>query len=104
MQYTREGRSLGTHNMKSLIIVLAVLFVVLQYKLWFEGGGVKEVARLRQSIVLQTKENTDMTQQNNALIAEVEDLKKGQTAVEERARNDLGMVKPQEVFFQIVNK
>lgn len=88
--------------MKPLIIVLAALFLVLQYKLWFEGGGVKEVARLKQNIVAQTKENSDLGQRNDALIAEVDDLKKGQAAVEERARNDLGMIKPQEVFYQIV--
>jgi cell division protein FtsB len=90
--------------MKPLIAVLTVLFLVLQYKLWFEGGGVRKVAQLQQNITAQTKENNDLTQRNSALLAEVSDLKKGQAAVEERARNDLGMIKPEEVFYQVVTK
>ena len=91
-------------TMKPLAIVLALLFLVLQYKLWFERGGVAQVWHLRQAIIAQTTENKDLLDQNVALTAEVQDLKNGQAAVEERARNDLGMTKPGEVFYQIVDK
>ena len=90
--------------MKSLVIVLAVLFFVLQYKLWFDSEGISEVWHLKENIAKQTSENQMLAQRNAALSAEVQDLKKGTTAVEERARNDLGMTKPDETYYQIVNK
>lgn len=88
--------------MKPIIIVLASLFVMLQYKLWFQEDGVKEVWNLQQSIASQTLINTQLTQRNTVLAAEVTDLKSGQSAIEERARIDLNMIKPGEVFYQIV--
>lgn len=90
--------------MKSLVVVLTSLFLILQYKLWFEHNGVAQVWRLRQSIAMQTDENTQLSQRNTVLAAEVQDLKSGKAAVEEHARNDLGMIKPGEVFYQIVEK
>lgn len=90
--------------MKTLAIVLAAIFVVLQYKLWFEHGGISEVWHLRQAITAQTTENSNLGQRNDVLAAEIQDLKSGQAAIEERARNDLGMVKPGEVIYQIVEK
>lgn len=88
--------------MKSLIITLVVIFAFLQYKLWFEKGGVAEVSRLQHAIEVQTKQNTEIGTHNQGLVAEIKDLKSGQAAVEERARNDLGMIKSGEVFYQIV--
>lgn len=88
--------------MKPLAVVLALLFLILQYKLWFERGGVAEVWHLKHVIAAQKAENKAMLEQNAALTAEVQDLKNGRAAVEERARNDLGMTKPGEVFYQIV--
>lgn len=88
--------------MKSLIFTLVILFAFLQYKLWFEKGAVGEVSRLRDAIELQSKQNTEITNHNQGLAAEVKDLKSGQAAVEERARNDLGMIKSGEVFYQII--
>lgn len=88
--------------MKPLVFTLAILFLVLQYKLWFEKGSVSEVARLRQAITSQNKQNDELSESNKVLIAEIQNLKSGQAAVEERARNDLGMIKQGEVFYQIV--
>lgn len=88
--------------MKPIIIILASFFVILQYKLWFEGDGVKEVWNLQQAVAQQTQINTELTQRNTVLAAEVTDLKSGQSAIEERARIDLNMIKPGEVFYQIV--
>lgn len=90
--------------MKAFVIVLAALFLGLQYKLWFQQGGISEVMQLKQAIVKQTQANGLLTLRNAALTAEVEDLKSGQAAIEERARNDLGMVKPGETFYQIIDK
>lgn len=90
--------------MKGLICVLVVIFFALQYKLWVEKGGIQQVTHLQKSIDSQTKENKKLGDRNQALVAEIKDLKNGQTAVEERARNDLGMVKSGEVFYQIVSE
>lgn len=88
--------------MKLLIISLLILLALLQYKLWFEAGGVKHVCQLKDKVTLQMKQNDQLRQRNTTLAAEIQDLKQGQDAVEERARNDLGMVKPGEEFYQIV--
>lgn len=90
--------------MKIIIAVLAALFLALQYKLWFQADGISEVWKLKQKIAIQTKENAVLNQNNAVLTAEVDDLKNGQAAVEEHARNDLGMVKSGEVFYQVVKK
>ena len=90
--------------MKPLVLVLAALFIILQSKLWFEHGGISEVWHLKEAIAKQTTENEQLAQQNAVLVAEVQDLKSGTTAIEEHARNDLGMTKPGEKFYQIVQK
>jgi cell division protein FtsB len=90
--------------MKSLVIILAVLFIGLQYKLWLEPGGLTEVKKLQQKISAQTDQNQQLMQRNQHLLTEVHDLKSGQAAIEEHARNDLGMVKPGETYYQIIEK
>lgn len=92
------------YTMKPLVLVLALLFGFLQCKLWFEKGGVSEVRQLRQAIDEQKQENKTLMAQNSVLIAEIKDLKAGRSAVEERARNDLGMITPGEVFYQVVSE
>ncbi len=89
--------------MKSLVIVLSLLFASLQYKLWLEPGGILDSWRLKQAVAAQTSENEQLSQHNLSLAAEVADLKQGQAAIEERARNDLGMIKQGEVFYQVVD-
>ena len=89
--------------MKPLIAVLAVLLVLLQFKLWFGEGSMKDVWRLEDAIAAQTKENAQLSERNQALAAEVADLKQGLEAVEERARSELGMVKQGETFYQVVD-
>lgn len=89
--------------MKLLSAVLISLFVLLQYKLWFDRHGVPEVWQLQKHMKAQNKENDLLKQRNEALTAEVDDLKHGQAALEERARTDLGMVKKDETFYQVVD-
>ena len=88
--------------MKAIITALAILFVLLQFKLWFGEGSMKEVWLLDEAIAAQTEENASLKERNQALAAEVADLKQGLEAVEERARYDLGMIKEGEAFYQVV--
>lgn len=84
------------------LVLLLVLFGWLQYRLWFGSGGQREVQALRQQVQRQARDNAGLRQRNEALAAEVEDLKSGAAAVEERARSELGMIKPGETFYRVV--
>jgi cell division protein FtsB len=85
-----------------LVLVLIALLLLLQLKLWVGAGGWGEVETLEATVAAQRKENTGLQQRNAALSAEVEDLKSGRAAVEERARAELGMIKPGETFYRTV--
>ena len=88
--------------MRLLIGILALLFVLLQYRLWVGEGSLAEVNNLRHEIERQRTELERLRARNRALQAEVDDLREGMEAIEERARNELGMIKPGEVFYQVV--
>jgi cell division protein FtsB len=83
-------------------LVLLIVLVLLQVKLWVGDGGWREVEQLEVSVATQRTENRKLEQRNAALEAEVDDLKQGQAAVEERARAELGMIKPGETFYRVV--
>jgi cell division protein FtsB len=83
--------------------LLAILLVVLQYKFWFGQGNWRQVEDLRAQLEAQKKENEQLLRRNNALVAEVNDLKVGVDAVEERARNEMGMIKSDEIFYRVVD-
>lgn len=82
-------------------VVLTALLVILQVQLWTGRGSVREVTKLEQRLVQQRESNARATIANDRLASEVNDLKEGLEMVEERARTELGMVKPDEVFVQI---
>lgn len=86
-----------------LLAVLALLLAVLQVRLWTGPGGRSAVAELDAQVARQARENGGMRQRNDALAAEVADLKSGEAAVEERARSELGMIKPGETFYRVVD-
>ncbi|MET0533798.1 MAG: cell division protein FtsB [Steroidobacter sp.] len=88
--------------MKILAAALVMLLALLQYRLWLGEGGMREVRRLRAEIEAQRDENQQLKERNRTLSAEVQDLKKGTVAIEERARTDLGMVGKGETFYQVV--
>lgn len=88
--------------MKIIAAILFALVLALQYRLWVAEGGMREVRHLRSEVAVQLEENERLAVRNRALVAEVQDLKRGRTAVEERARTDLGMIGPRETFFQVV--
>jgi cell division protein FtsB len=89
--------------MKFVAAGLLTLLVLLQYRLWFGDGSVREVAQLQSQIDAQEQQNARLRERNRTLAAEVQDLKKGTTAIEERARTDLGMVGKSETFYQVVS-
>ncbi len=78
--------------------------MLLQYPLWFGSGGVFAIWRLNREISTQQQENAQLKDRNQALEADVDDLKQGLDAIEERARTELGMVKKGEVFYQIIEE
>lgn len=88
--------------MKSLLILLIVALVLLQLKLWFGEGGYRDVQRLAVRVEEQALENEELARRNRELQAEVEDLRQGLEAIEERARSELGLVKENEEFYQVV--
>lgn len=85
-----------------LLVFLLTLLLVLQYRLWVADGGFAEIYRLKRDIASYAQKNAELKARNDALEAEINDLKQGLEATEERARADLGFVKPDEDFFLIL--
>ena len=83
-------------------LILLILLVALQVQLWTGHGGLRDLWRLQQSVADQKKANDALKKRNETLSAEVEDLKHGKEAIEERARSELGLLKPGETFIQVV--
>jgi len=81
---------------------MSVLLLLMQYKLWFGDASVRDVINLKQTVKEQKAKNEQVKQRNAVLAAEVEDLKTGLEAIEERARSELGMIKKDETFIHIV--
>ena len=90
--------------MKILAGILGALIVAIQLPLWLGKGGWLRVWELDQQVAAQAAQNARLEARNGGVAAEVRDLKQGLEAVEERARYELGLVRPDEVFFQIVEK
>ena len=88
--------------MRSLLVILIILLVMLQAKLWLGEGGFRDVQRLEARVIEQEEENAKLRERNETLRAEVEDLREGLDAVEERARSELGMIRDDEEFYLVV--
>jgi cell division protein FtsB len=88
--------------MRILAFTLAAFILLLQYPLWLGKGGWLRVWSLERQVQEQKQANAALSRRNGALEAEVRDLKQGFEAIEERARYELGMIKQDEVFFQVV--
>jgi cell division protein FtsB len=89
--------------MRIFAVVLAAALVLLQYRLWLSDQGMREVTRLQVAVDEQKAANHGQAERNRQLAAEVADLKGGMTALEERARSELGMVGNSETFYQVVS-
>ena len=88
--------------MRISVVILGLILVLLQYRVWVSDQGLREVSRLTAAIKTQTAANAAQRDRNRQLAAEVGDLKGGLTALEERARSELGMVGSSETFYQVV--
>jgi cell division protein FtsB len=88
--------------MRILAAVLGLALILLQYRLWLSDQGLREVSRLQAAVDAQASANREQAERNRQLVAEVTDLKVGLTALEERARSELGMVGNSETFYQVV--
>ena len=84
--------------------MLVGLLLFLQYRLWFESGGIVDMMRLKKQLAVQTQENNKLKKRNDMLAQQVERLQNSQDTVEARARSELGMVKKGEKFYQVVGK
>ena len=89
--------------MRLLIFFLGLLLFFLQWRLWFSDGGLRERNFLQRQIADHEKENQALKKRNTVLEREVEDLKKGEEVIERRAREDLGLIKSDEIFYQFVD-
>ncbi len=90
--------------MKALTLIFVILIALLQYPLWLGKGSWLRVWNVNQQISAQKEKNQSLKQRNETLSAEVRDLKQGNAAIEERARSELGMIKQDEVFYQVINQ
>lgn len=88
--------------MRAVTVILVVVLVLLQLKLWLGEGGYAEMKHFETRVEDQRQQNIVLLQRNAELQAEVEDLRERLGAVEERARNELGLIKPAEKFYQVV--
>ena len=88
--------------MRLLTLTLALLIAALQYPLWLGKGSWLKAWEVDQELSKQNVENARLKARNASLDAEVRDLKTGYEAIEERARTELGMLKQDEIFFQVL--
>jgi cell division protein FtsB len=88
--------------MRFFTVLLLVILALLQYRLWFGKNSVPDYYALQEEVVRQQVANEKLKQRNKLLYADTDDLKLGSEAIEERARNELGMIKENETFFRII--
>ena len=87
-----------------LVLIAAVIFCLLQSKLWMGDGGFLDIQQIKQDIAQQKAENEKLAERNRILKAEVNDLKSGTEAIEEHARADLGLIKNDETLNSVLEK
>lgn len=90
--------------MRTFTLLLLVFLALLQYRLWFGKNSVPDYLALKEDLGRQHNANEKLRQRNKLLYADTDDLKLGVEAIEERARNELGMIKAEETFFRIIPK
>lgn len=90
--------------MQILVAALVTVLIVLQYLLWIDEEGVQQTYALRISVQAQIDENTTLNERNRGLEADIKDLKTGLTAIEERARSEMGMIRQDETFYRLLEQ
>lgn len=88
--------------MRVFTLLLVIFFGLLQYRLWFGKNSVPDYLALQEDVIHQQQSNEKLKQRNKLLYADTDDLKLGTEAIEERARNELGMIKENETFFRLI--
>lgn len=88
--------------MKVINLILLSLLIIMLWQRWFGEGGSRDLKQKQDQLELQIKKNKELELRNEELNAEVDDLKKGLEAIEERARSEMGMIKPGETFIQVI--
>lgn len=88
--------------MKFISAILIVLLCLLQYRLWLGKNSIPDYLEIQKQVAEQSKQNANLRQRNNLLMADISDLKMGIEAIEERARNELGLIKQGETFYRIL--
>lgn len=88
--------------MRLLKLVFIVALIALQYRLWVGKNSLPDYWHLQSDVQRQAETNTRLQQRNQVLVADIADLRDGQVALEERARNELGLIKRDETFFRLV--
>lgn len=88
--------------MKWITVILITLLCLLQYRLWFGKNSVPDYLAMKQEVTERERQNANLVQRNSLLKADINDLKIGLDAIEERARNELGLIKEGETFYRIL--
>ncbi|KTD25596.1 MULTISPECIES: cell division protein FtsB [Legionella] len=89
--------------MRSILIILVLALIGLQYKLWLGDGGIFQWIELEKKLTVQESENEKLLARNRAIEADIIELKSGDQALEEQARYELGMIKSDEVYYQFID-
>lgn len=89
-------------NIKFLPIVLLVALIFLQYQLWFENGGIRDMLKVKKQLALQLQINEKIKKRNDQLTQQIYYLQHTKNALEGQARDELGMIKKGETFYQVV--
>lgn len=90
--------------MRLLSVLLLATLCWLQYDFWLGKNGLMDYLAVEANVDIQQKANAELVQRNQQMYAEIDDLRRGQESVEERARSELGMIKPNETFFRIIGE
>ncbi|MCI7352854.1 MAG: cell division protein FtsB [[Actinobacillus] rossii] len=90
--------------MRLLIIILTAVLLLFQYDLWFGKNGYFDYKETQEQIAFHKEENTKLSQRNQVIAAEIKDLKDGVNAIQERARLQYEMIKPNETFYRITKE
>jgi cell division protein FtsB len=102
MLSAKLSRWIAPLRARGLTTLLAALVLLMQYPLWLGDGGWLKVREGIRKLEAQEALNQRLRERNEVLMAEVSDLKQGQDAIEERARSELGMIAPDEIFIRVV--
>ncbi|MGV3591030.1 MAG: cell division protein FtsB [Gammaproteobacteria bacterium] len=90
--------------MKTILVMLLLVLLMLQVRLWAGAGGVAEIVQLENAIDAQNAENAELQARNDVLMEDVSDLRNGLDSIEERARNELGLIRRGETFYLMVDE